>query len=421
MKILVVGGGGREHALAWKLRQSHRTSAVFVAPGNAGSKACATTVPIQADDFAGLENFALKNAIDLTVVGPDNALASGIVDRFQCAGLKIFGPNQAAARLESSKSYAKEFMARHGIPSARFAICDSVNEGLRAATRFGFPVVIKADGLALGKGVVIVQSREEADRVLHRIMDDRLFGDAGTTVVVEEYLQGIESSVHALIDGERYCLFPTAQDHKALYDGNHGPNTGGMGAFSPSRLSSSDLQAIEEGILKPFLRGIQSDGVEYKGMLFPGLMLTERGPVVLEFNARFGDPESQAILPRLSSDLIDLLEATIEGRLGEVAPQWSTAVSVCVVLASKGYPERPETGKPVVGLDAVSELRDVLVFHAGTREHEGRILTSGGRVIGITALADSIRSARRKAYDAVSMIEFDGCYFRRDIGSIGTP
>jgi phosphoribosylamine---glycine ligase len=421
MKILVVGGGGREHALAWKLRQSHRVSAVFVAPGNAGTKGSVTAVPIPADDFAGLESFALKNAIDLTVVGPDNALADGIVDRFQSAGLRIFGPKRAGARLESSKSYAKEFMARHGIPSARFAVCDSVNEGLRAADRFGFPVVIKADGLALGKGVVIVQTREEAERILRRMIDDRLFGDAGTRVVVEEYLQGIECSVHALIDGEHYCLFPTAQDHKALYDGNHGPNTGGMGAFSPSRLSSSDLEAIEKGILKPFLRGIQRDGVEYKGMLFPGLMLTKRGPAVLEFNARFGDPESQAILPRLSSDLIDLLEATIEGRLSEVAPEWSSSDSVCVVLASKGYPERPETGKPIVGLEAVSDLRDVLVFHAGTREQEGRIITSGGRVIGITALGDSIRSAHRKAYDAVSMIEFDGCYFRRDIGSLGAP
>jgi phosphoribosylamine---glycine ligase len=417
MKVLVVGGGGREHALAWKLHQSESVTSVYVAPGNAGIRDFATSVAIPADDISHLQQFAVNKAIDFTVVGPDNPLANGIVDEFQQAGLKIFGPTKAAARLESSKSFAKEFMARYGIASPGFAVCDSANEALRAVQRFGFPAVIKADGLALGKGVVIARDLQQADQAIHRIMEERLFGDAGNRVVVEEYITGTECSVHALIDGENYCLFPTAQDHKALYDGNHGPNTGGMGAFSPSqKLSASELQSIEREVLQPFLRGIQAEGIKYQGLLFPGLMLTKRGLAVLEFNARFGDPETQALLPRLSSDLIELLEATVSGRLSEVTPRWSSAASVSVVLASKGYPDRAETGMPIVGLTEVAALKDVLVFHAGTREQEGRIVTAGGRVLGITGLGDSIRSARRKAYDAVSMIEFDGCYFRRDIG-----
>jgi phosphoribosylamine--glycine ligase len=417
MKVLVVGGGGREHALAWKLHQSGSVTGVYAAPGNAGTTELASTATIAADDIAQLKQFAVDKGIDLTVVGPDNPLANGIVDQFQAAGLKIFGPTKAAARLESSKSFAKEFMAKYGIASPGFAVCDSANEALRAVRRFGFPTVIKADGLALGKGVVIAHDTQQAEQAIHRIMEERLFGEAGNRVVVEEYLQGVECSVHALIDGGNYCLFPTAQDHKALYDRNQGPNTGGMGAVSPSqRLSPSDLQSIEREVLQPFLRGIQTEGIEYKGLLFPGLMLTKRGLAVLEFNARFGDPETQALLPRLSSDLVELLEATVSGRLQEVSPQWSSAASVCVVLASKGYPDRAEIGKPIVGLTEVSALKDVLVFHAGTRVQEGRVVTSGGRVIGITALGDSVRSARRKAYDAVSMIEFDGCYFRRDIG-----
>jgi phosphoribosylamine---glycine ligase len=417
MKVLVVGGGGREHALAWKLQQSEGVTGVYVAPGNAGIKELATTVGIPADDISQLKQFAIDKAIDLTVVGPDNPLANGIVDEFQRAGLKIFGPTKAAARLESSKSFAKEFMARYGIASARFAVCDSASEAIRAVESFGFPTVIKADGLALGKGVVIAHSLQEAEQAIRRMMEERLFGDAGSRVVVEEFLQGTECSVHALVDGQNYCLFPTAQDHKALYDGNHGPNTGGMGAFSPSQtLSARDLALVERDILQPFLRGIQAEGITFQGLLFPGLMLTKRGPAVLEFNARFGDPETQALLPRLSSDLVELLEATIAGRLHEVTPQWSSAASVCVVLASRGYPDRAETGKPIVGLPEVAAVKDVLVFHAGTREQEGRIVTSGGRVLGITAVGDSVLSARRKAYDAAGMIEFDGCYFRRDIG-----
>ena len=417
MKVLVVGGGGREHALAWKLHQSKSVTGVYAAPGNAGIKEFATVVTIPSDDLSQLKQFALDKGIDLTVVGPDNPLANGIVDQFQQAGLKIFGPTKAAARLESSKSFAKEFMARYGIASPDFAVCESANQAIRAVEHFGFPAVIKADGLALGKGVIIAHNLQEAEQAVRRIMEERLFGDAGNRVVVEEFLQGTECSVHALVDGQNYCLFPTAQDHKALYDGNHGPNTGGMGAFSPSqKLTVSDLALIEREILQPFLRGIQAEGITYQGLLFPGLMLTKRGPAVLEFNARFGDPETQALLPRLSSDLVELLEATISGRLREVTPQWSSAASVCVVLASRGYPDRAETGKPIVGLAEVSALKDVLVFHAGTREQEGRIVTAGGRVLGITALGDSVLSARRKAYDAVGMIEFDGCYFRRDIG-----
>jgi phosphoribosylamine---glycine ligase len=416
MKVLVIGGGGREHALAWKIRQSPRVSQVFVAPGNAGTQRIGRNVPIKVTELMKLRNFALDEQINLTVVGPDDALAAGAVNLFEEAGLRIFGPRKEAARLESSKGFAKSFMVRHGIPTPRFAQFDSSREAIESLDQFGLPVAIKADGLALGKGVVIAHDRSEAEGAIGDMIDRGRFGEAGRRIVIEEFLTGTECSVHALVDGRSYLLFPTAQDHKQLYDGNHGPNTGGMGAFSPSNeLKQAQMREIEERILKPFVRGIQQDRIEFRGLLFPGLMLTPDGLQVLEFNCRFGDPEAQALLPRLESDLVDLLEATLDQRLDEVSATWSPRASVCVVMASGGYPDKYLTGKRIVGIEEAEKLDSIIIFHAGTKFESPRTVTSGGRVLGITALGDNLLSAKRQAYDAVEKIEFDGSYFRRDI------
>jgi phosphoribosylamine---glycine ligase len=419
MNVLVIGSGGREHALAWKLRQSPRITQIFIAPGNAGTAQIGRNVEIDLSELDQLLNFAQRESIDLTVVGPDDVLAAGIVDLFENAGLRIFGPCQEAAQLESSKIFAKRFMVRHGIPTARFGEFESSQEAKAALGSFGFPLAVKADGLALGKGVVIAQDRGEAETAIDDMIERRRFGDAGRKVVIEEFLSGNECSVHALVDGRSYLLFPTAQDHKQLYDGNRGPNTGGMGTFSPSqRLDASLLQEIREKILDPFLEGIRKDHLKFRGLLFPGVMLTKDGPRVLEFNCRFGDPETQVLLPRLKTDLVDLLEATITEQLDAVTAEWDTGSAVCVVMASGGYPGKYSTGKTIVGLEDVRQMDDVTVFHAGTKTGENRVLTSGGRVLGVTAVGDNLLAAKRRAYDAVDKIEFDECYFRRDIGAI---
>jgi len=419
MNVLVIGGGGREHALAWKLRQSPHVKQVFIAPGNAGTAQVGRNVEAKLSELDQLLNFAQRESIDLTVVGPDDVLAAGIVDLFENAGLRIFGPCQEAAQLETSKSFAKRFMVRHGIPTARFGEFEASQDAKTALGEFGFPLAVKADGLALGKGVVIAHDRSEAEVAIDDMIERRRFGDAGRKVVIEEFLSGAECSVHALVDGRSYLLFPTAQDHKQLYDGNQGPNTGGMGTFSPShRLDATLLQEIREKILDPFMRGIQKDHLRFRGLIFPGLMLTKDGPRVLEFNCRFGDPETQVILPRLKSDIVDLFEATITGRLDTVTAEWDTRSAVCVVLASGGYPGDYKTGKTIVGLEHADQMEDVIVFHAGTQRREHRILTSGGRVLGVTAVGDTLLAAKRRAYDAVAKIEFDGSYFRHDIGSI---
>jgi phosphoribosylamine--glycine ligase len=419
MNVLVIGGGGREHALAWKLRQSPRVKQVFISPGNAGTAQVGRNVEAKLSELDQLLNFAQRESIDLTVVGPDDALAAGIVDLFEKAGLRIFGPCQEAAQLETSKSFAKRFMVRHGIPTARFAEFEASQDAKTALAEFGFPLAVKADGLALGKGVIIAHDRSEAEAAIEDMIERRRFGDAGRKIVIEEFLSGAECSVHALVDGRSYLLFPTAQDHKQLYDGNEGPNTGGMGTFSPSnRLDAALLEEIREKILDPFMRGIQKDHLRFRGLIFPGLMLTKDGPRVLEFNCRFGDPETQAILPRLKSDIVDLFEATITGQLDTVTAEWDTRSAVCVVLASGGYPGDYKTGKTIVGLERADQMDDVIVFHAGTRLRENRILTSGGRVLGVTAVGDTLLAAKRRAYDAVAKIEFDGSYFRHDIGSI---
>ncbi len=415
MKILVLGSGGREHALVWKLRQSPRAPALFCAPGNGGIGQIATLAPIPLGEQERLVQFARDERIDLTVVGPDDALAAGIVDRFQAAGLRIFGPTRRAAQLEWSKVFAKDFMLRHGIPTARSASFSDSAEAQSYVRKMNTPLVVKADGLALGKGVIVAHTPEEAALAIREIMDERKFGDAGERLLIEEFLEGHECSIHALVDGRGCLLFPSAQDHKRALDGDAGPNTGGMGAFSPAtKILPPILTArVRAEVLDRFIAGVKADGIDYRGMLFPGLMITPRGPRVLEFNCRFGDPETQVLLPRLESDLVELLEATIDGRLAEVSARWKSETAVCVVMASGGYPGSYETGKPIGGLDAVPA--GSLLFHAGTRVDSGRFVTAGGRVLGVTALAPDVATARLRAYAGVDAISFEGAHVRRDI------
>ncbi len=419
MKILVVGSGGREHALVWKLQQSPRVTALYCAPGNAGTASLATNVPIKVAERQKLVEFAKVEGIDLTVVGPDDALAAGMVDLFQKHGLRIFGPTQSAAWLESSKVFAKEFMERHGIPTAASGSFTDSQAAQKFCQKAKYPLVVKADGLALGKGVIIAQTAWEAALAIHEIMDVRKFGDAGARVVIEEFLVGEECSIHALVDSQSYLLFPGAQDHKRALDGDEGLNTGGMGTFSPpTKLLTPELEErVRREVLDPFIAGLKADGLDYRGMLFPGLMVTADGPKVLEFNCRFGDPETQVLLPRLESDLVELLEATIDGRLAEVEARWKPDAAVCVVLASGGYPGSYATGKPITGLDSLPP--EVTVFHAGTRQEDGQILTAGGRVLGVTALASDLPGARARAYAAVEGLHFEGRHFRRDIAAKG--
>ncbi len=421
MKILVLGSGGREHALVWKLQQSPRVTAVFCAPGNAGIAQDATLVPIKISEHDRLVQFVRDEGIDLTVVGPDDALAAGIVDRFTAAGLRIFGPNQRAAQLESSKVFAKDFMLRHGIPTARSGCFSDSLEAHRFAQQSTYPLVVKADGLALGKGVIIARNPWEASLAIHEIMDARKFGDAGRQIVIEEFLEGQECSIHALVDGRGYLLFPSAQDHKRALDGDAGLNTGGMGTFSPAaRILPPALESrLRTEVLDRFVAGLKADGIDFRGMLFPGLMITPGGLKVLEFNCRFGDPETQVLLTRLDSDLVDLLEATIDGTLAKVAARWKPEAAVCVILASGGYPGSYATGKPITGLDRLPE--GAVVFHAGTRFEGGKLVTAGGRVLGVTALARDLATARTRAYEAAGVIAFEGAHFRRDIAVKGLP
>ena len=419
MKVLVIGSGGREHALVWKLRQSPRVSEVFCAPGNGGISQLAACVPIQISDHDALVKFARERVIGLTVVGPDDALAAGIVDHFQNAGLRIFGPTQSAARLESSKVFAKEFMLRHGIPTAASGQFSSADEARAFAAKMSVPIVVKASGLALGKGVIIAQTHAEADAAIREIMEERKFGDAGAEVVIEEFLEGEECSIHALVDGRSYLLFPSAQDHKRALDGDLGLNTGGMGTFSPADkvLPPALEQRVRTEVLDRFLAGVRADGLDFRGMLFPGLMITEDGPKVLEFNCRFGDPETQVLLTRLESDLVELLDATIDQRLDAATAQWRSDAAVCVILASGGYPGSYASGKRITGL----ENSTATVFHAGTkRDGDGEnFLTAGGRVLGVTALAPTLAEAKKRAYAAVEEIHFSGMQFRSDIAAKG--
>ena len=417
-RVLVTGSGGREHALAWKLSQSPEIEKIYAAPGNSGTAQLGENVAIAAEDVEKLVEFAKANQIDFTIVGPDDALAAGVVDAFQKAGLKIFGPPAAAARLESSKAFAKEFMRRHGIPTADYREFTDCAEALDFCRSAKYPLVVKADGLALGKGVIIAQNLAEAEGAVRMCLEDGAFGAAGKRIVVEEFLEGVECSIHALVDGSSYLLLPDCRDHKKAFDGNLGPNTGGMGTISPSGSVDEALRArICHEVLDPFLAGIQKDGIAFRGMLFPGLMLTAEGPKVLEFNCRWGDPETQVLVRRLSSDLLPLLEATADGTLAEVRPEWDARVAVCVILASGGYPGSYEKGQVISGLNAAGELEGVKVFHAGAKAVDGQIVTNGGRVLGVTAVGSDLDEARRQGYLAADRIFFDGIQRRNDIGA----
>jgi phosphoribosylamine--glycine ligase len=415
VKILVVGSGGREHALAWKLKQSAAVDRVFCAPGNAGTEELAENVEIKASDLPGLAHFAKNNGIGLTVVGPDDALAAGIVDVFEEEGLRIFGPTKSAARLESSKIFAKELMRAKRIPTARAAIFEKQEAAVAFLKESRFPIVIKADGLALGKGVVVAQELDEARSAVDAMMSERRFGEAGRRLLIEECLAGSECSLHALVDGKNFLMLASARDHKRAFDGDAGPNTGGMGAFSPANNFGAEQQAeFESAVMRPLLDGLCETGVIFRGLLFPGLMITADGPRVLEFNCRFGDPETQAILPRLKSDLLPLLEATIDGDLDRATIEWDQRPAVTVVMASGGYPGKHETGKAISGLESAAS-KDVQIFHAGTRRENGEVVTSGGRVLAVTALGETVEAARTRAYEAVSKIAFENCHYRRDI------
>jgi phosphoribosylamine--glycine ligase len=416
MKILVIGGGGREHALAWKLRQLPEVDQMWCAPGNAGTASIAENVAIKASDLQALVRFAKENHVDLTVVGPDDPLAAGIVDLFDAWKLRIFGPTKSAARIESSKVFAKKLMRAQEIPTAEANTFSDSGEAFRYCDRLKFPVVIKADGLALGKGVIISPDAATARSTIDAMMSEGRFGDAGRRIVIEEFLRGSECSLHALVDGKNYRLLESARDHKRVFDGDLGPNTGGMGAFSPANNWSAELEdQFDEKIMRPLLRGLHEEGITFRGLLYPGLMISAAGARVLEFNCRFGDPETQVILPRMKSDLLPLLQATIDGEIDKCAIEWDARAAVTVVLASGGYPDKYETGKAISGLDEAEKLDDVHIFHAGTQRTNGGIVTSGGRVLAVTALGSTIEAARARAYEAVSRIHFENCHYRRDI------
>jgi phosphoribosylamine--glycine ligase len=417
MKVLVIGSGGREHALAWKLASSPRVSEVFCAPGNAGTAAFAKNVPISAGDITALVDFASKEGIGLTVVGPDDTLAAGVSDAFLSKGLRIFGPKAEAAQLEASKAFAKDFMRRHGIPTAAYEEFTDAQAAYDYCKAAKYPLVVKADGLALGKGVVIAETVEDATTAIHRAMELKVFGEAGARVVIEEFLTGVECSIHAIVDASGYCFFPDCKDHKRAFDGDQGPNTGGMGTISPSGVLTPELEKqVHEDVLGRFVAGLRKDGLEFHGMLFPGLMVTADGPKVLEFNCRFGDPETQVLMRRLKSDLLDLIEACVDDRIASAKAEWDTQAAACIILASGGYPEAYEKGKPITGLEEANSQADVVVFHAGTALCGEDIVTNGGRVLGVTALGQDLPEARRKAYAAADIIHFDQMQRRNDIG-----
>jgi phosphoribosylamine--glycine ligase len=418
MKVLVLGSGGREHALVWKLRQSPRISKLYCAPGNGGITDDAECLPADLKSLDSIVALATRLQPDLTVVGPELPLTLGVVDEFIRRGWRVFGPTQAAARLESSKSFAKEFLQRHHIPTAHFAICDSIEQVRSALGHFHTPVVVKADGLAAGKGVVIAKNKEEAASVAAEMLSGKMLGDAGARVVLEECLKGDELSFLVFSDGERVAPLVAAQDHKRVGDGDTGPNTGGMGAYSTADLVDDRMRDwLVNHIARPVVAGMKAEGSEFKGVLYCGLMMTARGPMVLEFNCRFGDPETQPILMRLESDLVEAIEASIEGRVSEGDFKWSKDASVCVVMASGGYPGTFEQGKRIDGLSEADAVEGVKVFHAGTSKRDGICYTAGGRVLGVTARAPDLDTAVERAYEACAKIEFAGAHYRKDIAA----
>lgn len=418
MKVLVVGSGGREHALVWKIAQSPMVKKVYCAQGNPGISEVAECVDIDAENIEGLYYFALKKKIDLTVVGPEDVLVAGIVDRFKDGHLNIFGPNKRASVIEGSKVYAKTIMKKYGIPTADFKVFDDLKHAKKHISTCDFPLVIKADGLAKGKGVFVCKTLEEADRHIDDIMKEKIFGYAGERIVIEEFLSGEEVSILAITDGKTIVPLSSVQDHKAVYEGDKGPNTGGMGAYSPVPFVTDDLQSsIEENILVPIVHALKKENRPYKGVIYAGLMITNAGPKVLEFNARFGDPETQVLLMRMKSDLVPLLLSTVKNNIEEVEIEWHDGVSVCVIMASKGYPDKYEKGLPVFGLEAVKSVNNVQVFHAGTAIKDGKVVTNGGRVLGVTILERDLEKAQKNVYEAIKKLSFDGAHYRKDIGT----
>ncbi|MGA2281415.1 MAG: phosphoribosylamine--glycine ligase [Verrucomicrobiota bacterium] len=426
MKLLVIGSGGREHALVWRLAQSPHAMQLWCAPGNAGiaqerlakNSALVECVNIGAEDLPKLLAFAQEKKIELTVVGPDNPLALGIVDLFQKNGRRIWGPNQKAAQFESSKVFSQRFMEKYGIPTAKSGTFTEPVAAKKFAAALDGKCAVKADGLALGKGVLICANVAEANKAIDEILVSKAFGTAGAKIVIQEFLEGMEISLHALCDGKTAKLFPTSQDHKRARDGDQGLNTGGMGTYSPTPfLSETELAETGRKILEPFMRGCAAEGIDFHGILYPGIMLTKSGPKVLEFNARFGDPETQVYLPRLENDLVELLEASVSGTLNKVELKWSPMASVCVVMASGGYPGSYAKGRPILGLAEAAKLPNTKVFHAGTAKSGNEIVTNGGRVLGVTAWAKDLKAAQAAAYAAVEKIQFDGAQFRRDIAA----
>lgn len=417
MRVLVVGSGGREHALAWKIKQSTLVEKVYCAPGNGGIAGIAECVDVKPDDITGLIGFATRNKVDLTVVGPEAPLAQGIVDRFCINGLRIFGPTKAAARIEASKVFMKDIMRRYDIPTAGFEVFEDSTAAKDYIKGLKRDFVVKADGLAAGKGVVVCSSREEGIMAVESMMEKRAFRDAGSKIIIEECLEGEEASILVVTDGKDCVPLVSAQDHKRVFDGDNGPNTGGMGAYSPAPVVTGPMMdTIMEKIIRPTVSAMDREGSRYAGVLYAGVMVTAEGPKVLEFNCRFGDPETQAILPRLKSDIIELIEASIDDEIDMVSLDWDERPCVSVVISSGGYPGEYETGYEIDGLDALDNAKDICVFHAGTRLADGKIITSGGRVLNVTALGSDIKDAIDKCYNAVNLIEFEGMYFRRDIG-----
>ncbi len=418
MKVLVVGGGGREHALVWKLANDSCRPTLFCAPGNAGTAALATNVKVEADDIPGLVNWAMEHRPDLVVVGPEVPLCAGLTDELQAKGIRVFGPSRAAAQLEGSKVFAKDVMVAAGVPAAKSSTFTDAQQAIAYVRTIGVPIVIKAEGLAAGKGVTVCLTLNEAERAIQDALVAGTFGDAGRRILVEEFLEGEEVSVLALSDGERVVLLASAQDHKRVFDGDQGPNTGGMGTYSPAPvLKAEQLPEIEREVFGRTLTELKRRGITFKGVLFAGLMMTKKGPMVLEFNCRFGDPETQVILPRIQGDLIPALEACVDGTLSSDMIHYKSEACVCVVMAAGGYPGAYQKGHKISGLNAASALADTVVFHAGTREDKGEVLTAGGRVLGVTAWGDGLRSAVDRAYAAVQEISFEGALYRTDIAA----
>ena len=417
MKVLIVGSGGREHALAWKVAQSPRVDKIYCAPGNAGISEYAECVPITAMEFDKLAAFAKEQAVDLTIVGMDDPLVGGIVDAFEAQGLRVFGPRKNAAILEGSKAFSKDLMKKYQIPTAAYETFDSAEAALAYLETADFPIVLKADGLALGKGVLICQNLDEAKEGVKEIMTDKKFGSAGNRLVVEEFMTGREVSVLSFVDGKTIKTMTSAQDHKRAGDGDTGLNTGGMGTFSPSPFYTDEVDDFcKKYIYQATVDAMAKEGREFKGIIFFGLMLTEKGPRVLEYNARFGDPEAQVVLPRMKNDLVDVCEACIDGKLDEIDLQFEDNAAVCVVLASEGYPVKYEKGLPIRGLENFKDKEGYYVFHAGTKFDGDTIVTNGGRVLGVTAKGENLKAARANAYEAVKWIDFDNKYYRHDIG-----